>query len=139
MTVEQMIREHVVTATRDTTASVLADLMRENAVGSVVIIEGERPLGIVTDRDLAIELVGMSADPSEIVAESIMTTNPTTTDVDDGLFELTELMCEVGVRRIPVIEEGALAGIVTLDDMTRLLVAELGNLAGVIEAESPLY
>ena len=139
MTVEQMIREDVVTATRDTTASVLADLMREHAVGSVVIVEGERPLGIVTDRDLAIEIVGVSADPSEVVAEAIMTTNPTTADVDDGLFELTELMCEAGVRRIPVVKEGALAGIVTLDDMTRLLVAELGNLAGVIEAESPPY
>jgi len=69
----------------------------------------------------------------------VMTDDPLTVDVGTGLFELTETMEEHAVRRVPVVENGSLAGIITLDDVHRLLVDELENLADVIEEESPEY
>ncbi|MFW5900815.1 MAG: CBS domain-containing protein [Halodesulfurarchaeum sp.] len=71
--------------------------------------------------------------------ENMMTEDPVTVAVDTGVFELCNRMCEEGVRRMPVVDDGELAGIITLDDLTVLLTGELGNLAGVIEAESPTY
>jgi predicted transcriptional regulator len=54
-------------------------------------------------------------------------------------MELSETMCRESVRRMPVVDDGTLVGIVTLDDLGVLLTAELGTLAGVVEAESPPY
>jgi CBS domain-containing protein len=68
-----------------------------------------------------------------------MTPDPVVVDAGAGVFELTELMEDAGVRRVPVTEDGDLVGILTLDDLVWLLVDELDNLTDVIEAESPPY
>lgn len=98
------------------------------------------PIGIATDRDLAISVLGAGADPADMTARDVMTPDPRTMNVNQGSFELTTVMCQQEVRRMPIVDaEGFIVGIVTLDDLVRLLVAELGHLAGVIEAESPPY
>lgn len=140
MPVRDLARPEVVTAPRDQSAGNLATLMAEEDVGSVVIVDDdERPVGIVTDRDLVIEVLEPRADPRAVTAEAVMTETPVTVSVDEGLFEVTETMVEAAVRRIPVVDDGALAGIITLDDVVVLLAEELHNVGGVIEAESPAY
>jgi CBS domain-containing protein len=139
MTVRDLMREDVVTATRETPATEVASTLREATVGSVVVVDGDTPVGIVTDRDMAIRIVGEGLDPATVTAGDVMSAEPTTVDVATGVMDLSRTMCSAGVRRTPVVEDGRLVGIVTLDDLTRLLVGELGNLAGVVAGESAPY
>lgn len=140
MTVGKVAQRNVVTASRDQSAGNLATVMLEEGVGSVIIQEEGRPVGIVTDRDLAMKVLEPRADPRDVTAAEIMTENPTTVEIDDGIFEATRKMLEAEVRRLPVVDaDGAIKGIVTLDDFLVLFTDELSGLAGVVEAESPHY
>jgi CBS domain-containing protein len=140
MTVIDVARPGVMTAHRGQSAGNLATVMREENVGSVIVEDDDKPVGIVTDRDLVLEVLEPRLDPTEVTAEDVMTETPVTVRADDGIFEATVRMHEGSVRRMPVVgEDGRLAGIVTLDDLLGLLTDELFNLAGVIEAESPPY
>jgi len=128
------------TAHRDQSAGNLATVMKEENVGSVVIVDDDRPVGIVTDRDLVLEVLEPRSDPTEVTAGDIMAETPVTADADEGIFVVTARMYDESVRRLPVVEsDGTLAGIVTLDDLMILLTDELDNLAGVVETESPPY
>lgn len=128
------------TARGDQSAGNLATVMKEENVGSVVIVDESRPVGIVTDRDLVLEVLEPREDPASVTAADVMTETLATVRTDAGVLEATEAMAENAVRRMPVVDGmGALAGIVTLDDLVVLLTTELDNLAGVIEAESPPY
>jgi len=114
--------------------------MKEEDVGSVVIEEDGRPVGIVTDRDLVLDVLEPRADPTKVTAGDIMTDTPVTVTHDVGVFETIRLMQEHAIRRMPVTDENeSLTGIVTLDDLVVLLADELDTLAGVIESESPPY
>jgi CBS domain-containing protein len=139
MTVSDLMREDVVTASRDTPMNEVATAMRDEKVGSVVVTEEDRPVGLVTDRDVTVRIAADGLDSAEMTAEGVMTEDPVTVGVDTGVFELCEVMAEETVRRVPVVDGDALAGIVTFDDLAVLLTEELGNLTGVIEAESPPY
>lgn len=139
MTVEDLARTDPIAATRKASIAEVARLMRDEQVGSVVIEEEHRPVGIVTDRDITVKLTAEGKDPQHVTAEDVMTENPVTVQRDAGVFELVETMAENSVRRIPVVDGDELYGIVTLDDLDRLLSDERRNLTEVIEAESPPY
>jgi CBS domain-containing protein len=139
MTVADLMREDVVSAARDTPVAEVATAMRNEDVGSVVVAENGAPVGLVTDRDVAVRVAADRLDAGEMDAESVMTEDPITVEHDTGVFELCATMAEESVRRVPIVNGGDLVGIVTMDDLTLLLSDELGNLAGVIEAESPPF
>lgn len=135
-------RAELVTATPDTSAMELAKLMAMHDVGSVLIEENDRvnfPLGIVTDRDLALAVVGEDRPASGTIARDVMTTDLVTADVEDGVFEVCQTMSEHGVRRLPLVDGDELVGILTLDDLFVLLEDEMKGLSSVIKAESPAY
>jgi CBS domain-containing protein len=128
------------TVTPNQSAGNVADVMTEEGVGSVVVEEDDRPVGIVTDRDLVMKVIEPRADPAELTARDVMTEPPTTASKGQGILEATGMMYEHAVRRMPVVDDdGFLYGIVTLDDFLVLLTDELDNLSGVVEAESPPY
>lgn len=133
------MREDVVAAGPAAPVAEVAGLMREENVGSVVVVEGNAPVGIVTDRDLTVDVLAAGTDPATVTAEDVMTADPETIDVDAGVFDLVTAMCDASVRRMPVVDGDELAGIIALDDLIVLLARELDNLAGVIAAESPPY
>ena len=139
MTIADLARTDVVTADPETTISELAFTMANERVGSVVVVEDGAVAGIVTDRDLALDVLGTGADPMEYTAGDVMTPDPLVAEADAGVMDTVRAMCEASVRRVPVVEGDRLAGIVTLDDFLVLLAGELSNLAGVVEAESPPY
>lgn len=130
-------REELVTATPETSCQDLATLMNDRSVGSVVIEENDDVRGIVTDRDICIKAVGSGRDPATTTAADVMNTTVYTCDADDGVFELCAAMREHGVRRMPIVEDGKLSGIITLDDLVMLLEDEMHDLSEVIRAESP--
>lgn len=137
MTIERFIRRDVVTASMDATAAGLARLMKAEAVGSVVVVSGEKPVGIVTDRDLVLYVMAAGLAPEEVPGRDVMSEELFTVDTDADVFAVAGKMNDAGVRRVPVVEDGTLVGIVTLDDLVVVLANELGNLAGVIEGEMP--
>ncbi|WP_338729627.1 CBS domain-containing protein [Haladaptatus sp. DJG-WS-42] len=132
-------REELVSATKETPVTELATMMRERTVGSVVIEAERKPVGIVTDRDLAMKIVAAGKDPRDMTAADVMNGNTITVDVNDGVFDVCRTMRESGVRRVPVMDNGELAGILTLDDIIVLLEDELHDLSEVIRSESPPY
>lgn len=138
MPVSDVARTDVVTAHRDHSAAELAALMREENVGSVIVVNDDEPVGVVTDRDLALAVVEPGANPETVTAADVMSESPTTARSTDGLFDVMESLHDHEVRRLPVVDEdGTLTGIVTLDDLVVLLAEELEDLADVIEAEFP--
>lgn len=139
MTLAELARTEVVTAEPTATISELAFTMANENVGSVVVTEGDEVVGIVTDRDIALDVLGTGADPEAWTARDVMTPDPFVADVDAGVMETVREMYELSVRRVPVVEDGRLYGIITMDDLLVLLANELSNLAGVVEAESPPY
>lgn len=128
-----------VTAQPDTAVKELAKTMDEQGIGDVIITEDDKPVGIVTDRDIALAY-GQGEDLDSMNAEDIMTEDPVTIQQDAEAVDLPKLMADEAVRRIPVVDDdGTLVGIVTLDDVVSVTGEELENIASVIEAQSPDY
>lgn len=116
-------------------------LMRDAHVGALVVSERKggvtRPVGVVTDRDIVVAVVAVpGARPEGIRVADVMAAQPRLAREDDGLAEAVKAMSESGVRRLPVVTaDGALFGIVTLDDVLRVLAGELGALAVALSRE----
>jgi CBS domain-containing protein len=119
----------MVTAAPSDTLSSVALRMRDQNVGAVIVVQGQKPIGIVTDRDLALAL-GAQNLASQTPVESVMTTPVRTIPDGAGIFSATQCMRDAGVRRLPIVgKDGQLVGIVSLDDVMELLGRELYNLA----------
>ena len=125
----------VVTAEPKDSLEKVARLMVQNNVGAIVVSEQGRPLGIVTDRDLALAtcVLGISRDQH---VQTVMTCPVSTIREDEGILDATQQMMQLAVRRLPVVDAlGRLVGIVSLDDLLLLLSRELHNLAEGVKAE----
>lgn len=139
MPIDDLARSEVVTADAEQSIADVASTMDEESVGSVVVTDGESPIGIVTDRDLTLRVLGEQADPSGLTVGDVMTEDPYTIERSAGFYDATSLMSEHGIRRLPVVENGSLVGIITADDLTELLADEEQQLAEVIRAQRPEY
>jgi len=140
MRIGEICTREVVHCSRKTTALELAQIMRTSHVGDVIVADqpnGERiPVGIVTDRDLVVEVMAMEADPTVVTADDLMGRELVTAGEANSVHEIAELMRSKGVRRIPVVNEyGALIGIVTLDDLLKVIGEELSLLGRVFSRE----
>ncbi len=97
-----------------------AKIMRDEDVGLVPVVEGERLVGTVTDRDIAIRVIAEQKDPSSVRIQEIASTDLVTVDPQQDLGEALRLMARHQVRRLPVVEEdGRLVGIVAQADVAR--------------------
>lgn len=140
MPIQDLVREDVVTSSRDASITELAQLLRDEGVGSVIVTEGETPVGIVTDRDLATRVLAEAEDPDGLTAADVMSTDLCVASPNAGFYEAAEVMAENGVRRLPVCtEDDELAGIITADDLTELLADEQQQMAAIIRAQRPEY
>lgn len=120
----------VASAPATATARMLADLMIQHAIGCVVIRDDEqRPIGIVTDRDLLCRVVACGLDPEQTPAGEIATKPVHCVPNDQPLEQVIALMRDANVRRAPVVEGGRLVGIVTLDDLVVQLSREIASLS----------
>ena len=136
---ELSIRE-VVIAPRETSVLEAAKLMRQHHVGDIVVTDetGGRcvPVGIVTDRDIVLEVLAQDLDAASLSVGDIMTGDLITVKESEGVFQTIQLMRAKGARRAPVVDrEGALIGIVSVDDLVELLAEELSELAKLISRE----
>jgi CBS domain-containing protein len=124
MQIREIMTASVVTATQETAVQDIASLMRERNVGSVVLVDDSgHPVGMVTDRDLTISALADASAPDLPVA-GFATAPVVTGEAEMDLDEAAALMVTHRIRRLPVMEGGGLAGIVTLDD----IAVRTGNL-----------
>lgn len=127
-------------AYRDTPLNGAARLMRENHVGSLVVVDdvaGQRiVVGMLTDRDIVTAVVASDLDAAALRVGEVMSTDLVTVREDDSLIELMRAMRRKGVRRVPVVGgQGELIGLATLDDVLAILSEELGLLVAAIGSE----
>jgi CBS domain-containing protein len=136
MLVRHLATQQVATVTPDATLADCARRMRDLHLGSVVVVDGKRPIGVVTDRDIVLEAVAESIDPASLKARDIMSASLATVAEDDDVIDALAHMREHGVRRVPVLgRDGTLAGIVALDDVVGVLAEQAAAVVAVFEAE----
>jgi CBS domain-containing protein len=126
MRVSEYCNREVVVLEQDESVTEAARIMREYHVGDVVVVRTQQgrnfPVGILTDRDIALEIVAKSADPQNVSARDAMSYELVTVNEDDDLMHAIEIMRDKGIRRLPVIDlDEALVGILTIDDVLDLL------------------
>jgi CBS domain-containing protein len=125
----------VVTASAQMTVDEAARAMRSKNVGALVVVNAGRPVGMLTDRDIAIEVVARGLDPDSVRVGDVMNKKPVTIREDLGIFDAAKAFARTGVRRLPVVTKtGVLVGVIALDDLIMLLGNELGHLAGAVSA-----
>ncbi len=116
MRISEVMTQGVVTAERSDSLQHVGELMRDRNVGSVVICDGGRPVGVITDRDLALAVVADGVEAGTPAGEHA--SRPIVTgEVEMQLEEAVALMIQHRIRRLPVPEGAELVGIVTIDDL----------------------
>lgn len=140
MPVSEICNREVIIVQRDTTVQEAASLMRQHHVGDVVVVEEHNgvgvPVGIVTDRDLVVEIMAPDLAQTVITVGDIIAEKLVTVKDSTGVYEAIQYMRGEGVRRLPVVDNrGSLIGILTLDDLLELLAEELLELSKLVKHE----
>ena len=117
-----------------------AQLMREHHTGSVIVVQpaedGNIPVGIVTDRDLVIEIIAQQVDVESVTVADVMSADLLLASESDGLWETLQRMRSRGVRRVPVVNDKQyLVGVLSVDDAIELLADELGAVSRLASSE----
>ena len=140
MAIGEICNREVITIQRDETVLEAAKLMRQYHVGAVIVIDKldgrTAPVGIITDRDLVVEVLATELDETVITVGDIMAPEVFTLKESAEASEAVQLMRRKTTRRLPVVDEdGELVGILTLDDVLELLSEELLDLAKLVRYE----
>ena len=137
MLIKDICVGNVVVSDLQTSALQAASLMRHRHVGDVVVVDNPVsegvPLGVVTDRDLVVEVLGNGLDPAKTTLGSLMRTPVVIARESEDTATVIERMRAHGVRRVPVVAgEGEVVGIVTLNDLLKAAIADAGALLEVM-------
>jgi CBS domain-containing protein len=141
MQAAELCNRQVVTASRDMSIPEAARLMRDRHVGSLVVTETKEgrviPVGILTDRDIVVEIVSRDISLNEVTVGDIMTYALLKVAEDENIFDVAQRMRARGVRRVPVVSRlGDLIGIIAADDILELLSEELSLLSRITTREA---
>lgn len=140
MNVGEYCNREVVFIHRDANIVRAAQLMREHHVGDLVVVEQAQdilaPIGIVTDRDIVIEVIAAGVGLETVSVGDIMSYRLLKARASDDLIEAIKTMREFGVRRLPVVnDQNALIGILTVDDLLELLSEQIADLTALVARE----
>ncbi len=137
MNVGDLCRHQAVTVPPDAGLTAAARVMRQEHVGYLIVVEQQhKVVGVLTDRDIVVAVVARDADPRTLTVGDVMTRDPLLVNETSSLESTLSLMQEAGVRRVPVLtHEGALAGVLALDDVIKALTLQLDKVAGCIGSE----
>jgi CBS domain-containing protein len=140
MAVGEICNREVVVTGKSASVVEAAQLMRTHHVGDLIVVEERNgrnhPVGIVTDRDIVVEVVAAGVNPEALKVGDIMGPEVATVRESEGLFEALRYMRDKGARRMPVVGSGGeLVGILTMDDVLSLLAEEMTELAKLVSHE----
>lgn len=140
MKVGEYCKRAVVAIATSAEAAAAAKLMREEHVGFLIVYrEGDalqKPVGVLTDRDLVLGVMARDVDPHAVTVEDVMTRQPLIATDGDELSDMLQAMRLAGIRRVPVVDvRGALAGIMAIDDAIDVVTGLMCDIAGSIKSE----
>jgi CBS domain-containing protein len=136
VSLRQFERPVTCAAEGDSVVSV-AQKLRDDRVGSVVVTRANKPVAIITDRDLALRVVGEGRSPDTTLARDVATYDPIVLPRTSGVEAAAEVIRRHGVRRVPIVDDnGALVGIVTADDLLVFLGRTMSLLCSGIDDAS---
>jgi len=140
MLVKDLSSPRVSTVREDATLVEVACKMREDHVGTVVVVREtssfQWPLGIITDRDIVTTVVAQGVHPESVLAKDVMSDDLVTCRDDQDVQDIVHLMAEGKLRRLPVVDDkGNLAGIIALDDVLRTLGSDIAQLTAISQTQ----
>lgn len=139
MNIERLCRRDLTLAYEDELVHQIAKRMRERHVGSVIVVprdSGGAPVGVLTDRDIVVEVLAAGLDYRTVTVGEVMTREPATVREDDDVVDALRIMRTYGVRRLPVLSRsGALAGIVAIDDLLEFFSGQVDDVVRAIGRE----
>ena len=140
MNIGELCTRAVIFVDRNESVRQAAELMRQHHVGDLVVIDASSayraPIGMVTDRDIAVEVVALGVDPGGIKAADIMSRRLVVARESESQSEVAQRMRDAGVRRIPVVAaDGTLVGILSMDDLLEAVTDELSALTRISEKQ----
>lgn len=140
MNIGEVCNRETVIVRNDENIVEAARLMRSHHIGDLIVVtkspKGNIPIGIITDRDIVMEVVADNADPQSIKVAEIMSKELVSGSEEEGIYEYIGLMRSQGIRRLPVVDkEGLLVGILSVDDILEFLGEEVDALIGLFYKE----
>jgi signal-transduction protein with cAMP-binding, CBS, and nucleotidyltransferase domain len=143
MQIREICTREVVHCGRDTSVAQIAQLMRNHHVGDVVVAEPQQgklvPVGIVTDRDLVVQVLAQGVSPDVLTAQDLMSDELITVTEAEVVYDAIWHMRSKGIRRLPVVDERKfLVGVLTADDVTEFLADELTEVARIVPRQMKL-
>lgn len=139
MKVGQYFKRSVVAIGSNADIAEAARLMRTHHVGFLVVLgdgDVQKPVGVLTDRDIVLQVVAREVDPGSITVQDVMTRDPMIATEEDLLGDVLQAMRFAGIRRVPVVDvRGALSGIIAIDDAIELVAGLLCDISGSIKRE----
>ena len=138
MKVNQFMTKDVRTVTPDSTVQEAARIMADCNCGAVPVVQGDKVVGMITDRDIVLRSVTKGGDPRTDKVSTCMTSDVVSVTPDTDAHEAANLMANRQIRRLPVVENGRLCGIVALGDMAtvNIHVNEAGDALSQISEPS---
>lgn len=117
-----------------------ARLMRDHHVGFLIVHKSgdelRRPIGVLTDRDIVIEVIAKEVDPATLTVEDLMTRQPSVANDDEEVADVLQAMRTAGIRRVPVVDvRGALVGVLAIDDALDLITRFMCEITGSVKSE----
>ena len=138
MSVGRICNRDVDTAHYDEAVLDSARRMRDRQVGTVIVVDDMRPVGILTDRDLTVRVLAGGLDPQATRVSEVMTPSPTTIGEDESIETAVGYMRAGRFRRLPVVgRDGRVVGILALDDVLELVAEELADIGQLLKREAP--
>jgi len=140
MLLGNLMTKEVIVVTPEKSVSFASKLMKNEGVGSVVIVDRWRkPIGILTDRDIVVRVIAEGLNPDEVSTGEVMTQKVVCGKRADRIFDAVRKMAERGIRRLPIVDsENQIVGIISIDDLMAVLITEMSNLAVAIANPSKL-
>jgi CBS domain-containing protein len=115
--IREVMTKDPVTLPADRSVLDAARCMRDSDIGDVIIVQGDRVAGILTDRDIVVRAVAEGRDPAQTKVAEVATMDPATVAPDDSIDDAIRIMRERNIRRLPVVENGRPVGVVTIGDL----------------------
>ena len=115
--IRDVMTKDPITLSADQPVIEAARCMRDRDIGDVIITEGDRAAGILTDRDIAVRVIAEGRDPKKAKLGEVASMNPATIAPDDSVDNAIRMMRKHNIRRLPVVENNRPVGVVTIGDL----------------------
>jgi CBS domain-containing protein len=117
MKVREIMTTEVESAVPDSTLAEIAGMMRDEDVGAIPVVDGDELVGIITDRDIVVRCIADGKDPADLTAEEIIRETPQVISPEDDVEQASRLMAQRQIRRLPVVQDGQLVGMLSIGDI----------------------